>query len=165
MRSPTCWDGSNFFGDAELVGWIEQYKPDIVLSGHIHQSPFQKGGSWVDRIGNTWVFNAGRQIGPCPTHIVFDTDVGCAVVLAGRWVRPSCLNPSLLWSRTELKLCPVGSVDSIVRVTNRARLEFLDLLVEQRLKHLVHHAKVVIPVFELAFQIGKVAGNAVQLPG
>ncbi|MGH8510966.1 MAG: metallophosphoesterase family protein, partial [Gammaproteobacteria bacterium] len=43
-----------------------------VLTGHIHQSPFRAGGSWVDRIGQTWVFNAGRQIGPCPTHVIVD---------------------------------------------------------------------------------------------
>jgi Icc-related predicted phosphoesterase len=73
-ESPTSWGGQNYFGDAELVRWIKQYKPDIVLTGHIHQSPFRQGGSWVDQLGSTWVFNAGRQIGPCPTHIVFDTD-------------------------------------------------------------------------------------------
>jgi len=25
-------------------------------------------------LGSTWVFNAGRQIGPSPTHVVFNTD-------------------------------------------------------------------------------------------
>ena len=72
--SPTSWDGQKHFGDASLVRWIEQYRPDIVLTGHIHQSPFRQGGSWVDQLGSTWVFNSGRQIGPCPTHIVFNTD-------------------------------------------------------------------------------------------
>ena len=72
--SPTSWGGQKYFGDDYLVGWIKQYKPDIVLTGHIHQSPFRQGGSWVDQIGSTWVFNAGRQIGPCPTHIVFNTE-------------------------------------------------------------------------------------------
>jgi len=46
----------------------------MVLTGHIHQSPFRQGGSWVDRIGETWVFNSGRQIGPVPCHIVIDTE-------------------------------------------------------------------------------------------
>jgi hypothetical protein len=45
-----------------------------VFTGHIHQAPFRKGGSWVDRIGPTWVFNCGQQIGPTPTHIAVDTD-------------------------------------------------------------------------------------------
>ena len=72
--SPTSWGGRQHFGDAKLVEWIQRYSPDIVMTGHIHQSPFKEGGSWVDRIGKTWVFNPGRQIGPCPTHIVLDTD-------------------------------------------------------------------------------------------
>jgi hypothetical protein len=28
----------------------------------------------VDRIGSTWVFNPGRQIGDCPTHVICDTE-------------------------------------------------------------------------------------------
>jgi Icc-related predicted phosphoesterase len=72
--SPTSWGGRKHFGDAQLVRWIERYAPDLVMTGHIHQSPFKEGGSWVDRIGGTWVFNAGRQIGPLPTHVVLDLD-------------------------------------------------------------------------------------------
>jgi Icc-related predicted phosphoesterase len=72
-ESPTSWGGQKHFGDVDLVRWIGQYKPDIVLTGHIHQSPFRQGGSWVDRLGSTWVFNSGRQIGPCPTYTVFNT--------------------------------------------------------------------------------------------
>jgi hypothetical protein len=70
--SPTSWAGSRHFGDDDLVEWMARYRPDLVLTGHIHQSPFREGGSWVDRIGDTWVFNAGRQIGPVPCHIVVD---------------------------------------------------------------------------------------------
>jgi Icc-related predicted phosphoesterase len=73
-ESPTSWGGQKHFGDSKLVQWIQRYSPDMVITGHIHQSPFKNGGSWVDRIGNTWVFNPGRQMGPCPTHIVLDTD-------------------------------------------------------------------------------------------
>ena len=72
--SPTSWGGRRSFGDAPLRAWIEQYQPDIVLSGHVHQSPFVPDGSWVDQIGKSWVFNAGHQIGPIPAHIVIDTD-------------------------------------------------------------------------------------------
>jgi hypothetical protein len=72
--SPTCWDGKKFYGDAELVAWIEAYKPDIVFAGYIQQAPFTQAGSWADRIGSTWVFNCGNQIGPTPTHIIVDTD-------------------------------------------------------------------------------------------
>ena len=73
-ESPVSWAGKKHFGDTELLAWINEYKPDMVLTGHIHQSPFKKDGSWVDRIGDTWVFNAGRQIGPVPAHIIFDMD-------------------------------------------------------------------------------------------
>lgn len=73
-NSPTSWGGARTFGDAELVQWIESYRPDIVLSGHVHQSPFVKDGSWFDRIGGTWVFNMGQQFGPTPAHIVLDLD-------------------------------------------------------------------------------------------
>lgn len=71
--SPVSWAGKQHFGDAELLHWIDRYRPDMVLSGHVHQSPFREGGSWVDRIGDTWVFNSGRQIGPIPTHTIIDT--------------------------------------------------------------------------------------------
>jgi hypothetical protein len=72
-RSPVSWGGSRYFGDVELVSLIEAYRPDIVFSGHVHQSPFTQGGSWVDRIGSTWVFNVGHQFGAPPAHIIFDS--------------------------------------------------------------------------------------------
>ncbi|HMN85525.1 MAG TPA: metallophosphoesterase [Bauldia sp.] len=72
--SPTSWGGKRFFGDLELVSWIAEYRPDMVLAGHVHQSPFVKDGCWVDRVGETWVFNAGHQYGAPPAHIVIDTD-------------------------------------------------------------------------------------------
>ena len=75
-KSPTSWGGDRYFGDVELLEWIEQYRPDMVLSGHVHQSPFVKDGSWVDRIGPTWVFNSGQQFGAPPAHIIIDTDIG-----------------------------------------------------------------------------------------
>lgn len=73
-NSPTSWGGSRFFGDTELVQWIESYRPDMVLSGHVHQSPFIKNGSWYDRIGDTWVFNVGQQFGAPPAHIMLDLE-------------------------------------------------------------------------------------------
>jgi Icc-related predicted phosphoesterase len=73
-NSPTSWGGARYFGDAELVQWIESYKPDMVLSGHVHQSPFVKDGSWFDRLGDTWVFNVGQQFGRPPAHIMLDLD-------------------------------------------------------------------------------------------
>ncbi len=78
-KSPTSWGGARYFGDVELREWIERYRPDIVLSGHVHQSPFVRNGSWVDRIGPTWVFNSGQQFGAPPAHVIIDTDAGEAL--------------------------------------------------------------------------------------
>jgi predicted MPP superfamily phosphohydrolase len=70
----TCWTGRKFIGDEFLRKWIDRFQPDMVLSGHIHNAPFFEAGSWVDRIGRTWVFNTGRQIGPQPTSLTIDLD-------------------------------------------------------------------------------------------
>jgi hypothetical protein len=43
-----------------------------VLSGHVHDPPFKPDGSWADRIGDTWIFNAGHQIGGTPTRVELD---------------------------------------------------------------------------------------------
>jgi Icc-related predicted phosphoesterase len=88
-ESPTSWGGKRFFGDVELVQWITQYQPAMVISGHVHQSPFIKDGSWYDRLGQTWVFNAGLQPGRPPTHIVLDLDANKAFWLAAgeaQWI-------------------------------------------------------------------------------
>ncbi len=77
-NSPTSWGGSRHFGDVELVKWIAQYKPDFVVSGHVHQSPFVRDGSWYDRIGDTWTFNVGHQFGRPPAHMVLDFDKNAA---------------------------------------------------------------------------------------
>lgn len=73
-RSPVSWTGKKFGGDEFLVDWISRYQPDVVMSGHIHNAPFYAKGSWVDRLGKTWVFNPGRQIGPCPTYLSLDLE-------------------------------------------------------------------------------------------
>jgi Icc-related predicted phosphoesterase len=81
-NSPTSWGGKRFFGDVELVQWIERHQPSMVISGHVHQSPFIPDGSWFDRLGNTWVFNAGLQPGRPPVYIVLDIDKAEAFWLA-----------------------------------------------------------------------------------
>lgn len=68
----TSWNGKNYNGDEFLAALIQQYQPDIVLSGHIHSSPFRPQGHWFDRIGTTWVFNPGRQPSSTPATIVLD---------------------------------------------------------------------------------------------
>jgi len=70
--SPTCWTGNRHYGDPDLQGWIAEHRPDVVLTGHVHNPPFKPDGAWADRIDGTWVFNAGRQIGPVPASIEID---------------------------------------------------------------------------------------------
>jgi Icc-related predicted phosphoesterase len=74
--SPTSWGGSRHFGDNVLNRLIEEHSPDIVLTGHVHDSPFRPEGSWHDRIGDTLVLNAGRHVGPVPAHVILDTGDG-----------------------------------------------------------------------------------------
>lgn len=76
--SATAWGGQRFFGDDALTEWIELYRPRMVISGHVHQAPFIPQGAWVDRVGETLVFNTGRQPGPEPAHIAFDLEDGLA---------------------------------------------------------------------------------------
>lgn len=78
LGSPTCWTGKRDYGDTELGGWIDEHRPDVVLTGHVHGPPFRRDGAWADRIGDTWVFNAGRQIGPVPARVELDFDAGLA---------------------------------------------------------------------------------------
>jgi Icc-related predicted phosphoesterase len=73
-QSPVSWTGKKFGGDQFLVEWIREYQPDLVLSGHIHNAPFLEAGSWIDRLGKTWVFNPGRQPGAWPTYLCLDLD-------------------------------------------------------------------------------------------
>ena len=66
------WTGKRHYGDDLLPQLIERHRPTAVLCGHIHEAPFQTGGSWCERIGDTWLFNAGRQPGPVPARVELD---------------------------------------------------------------------------------------------
>lgn len=71
-ESALSWTGKRHFGDPLLPELIRRHAPSAVLCGHIHEAPFRDRGSWVDRIGSTWLFNAGRQIGDVPARIEID---------------------------------------------------------------------------------------------
>jgi Icc-related predicted phosphoesterase len=73
-----CWTGRRHYGDADLGSWIAEHRPDLVLTGHVHEPPFKREGSWADLVGGTWVFNPGRQIGPEPCHVVIDLEARTA---------------------------------------------------------------------------------------
>ncbi|HTL87500.1 MAG TPA: metallophosphoesterase [Acidimicrobiia bacterium] len=86
-QSPTSWTGSRHYGDTDLNAWIDAHRPDLVLCGHVHESPFIEGGDWADRVGPAWVVNAGRQPGPVPCHIDIDTDARTAGWISAEGVR------------------------------------------------------------------------------
>jgi Icc-related predicted phosphoesterase len=65
-NSPTSWSGSRTLGDDDLARWIAAYSPDIVVAGHIHQSPFVRDGSWADRIGATLSSTPATSSVRCP---------------------------------------------------------------------------------------------------
>ena len=67
----------------------------MVISGHVHQSPFIPDGSWFDRLGTTWVFNTGLQHGRPPVCIVLDLDEGAAFWLAAGEAQRIDLNAPL----------------------------------------------------------------------
>lgn len=75
---PLSWTGKRHFGDEALPGLIERHAPTAVLCGHIHEAPYKNGGSWHDRVGDTWLFNAGNQIGDVPARIEIDFDAQVA---------------------------------------------------------------------------------------
>jgi Icc-related predicted phosphoesterase len=75
------WTGRKSAGDEVLAEWIARFAPDLVLSGHIHNAPFYAEGAWIDRLGRTWVFNAGRQIGPRPSFVILDFET-----MRARWI-------------------------------------------------------------------------------
>jgi Icc-related predicted phosphoesterase len=75
------WTGKRHYGDPVLKALVKRHSPTAVLCGHIHEAPFKNGGSWIDRIGDTWLFNAGRQIGDVPARVEIDF-----AQQAARWI-------------------------------------------------------------------------------
>ena len=68
-------------GDAYFRETLQRLKPDFAFSGHIHNPPFSDKGSWIDKIGPTWVFNPGKQLGPFPSHILLDLEA-----MKAKWI-------------------------------------------------------------------------------
>ena len=72
LGSSTSRTGHLSYGDTELGGWIDEFGPELVLAGHVHEASSKEDGSWLDRIGTTWVLNAGHQIGTVPARFELD---------------------------------------------------------------------------------------------
>ncbi len=49
------------------------YQPDFLLTGHMRSAPWEPGGCWWDRRGDTVIFNAGfNPDGEFPCHILLN---------------------------------------------------------------------------------------------
>ncbi len=63
-------------GDPELFYRIREYRPNFVVSGHLHAQPYS--GSFADQIDGTWCFNPGfpaanrARAAKIPNHILLD---------------------------------------------------------------------------------------------
>ena len=156
--SPVSWAGQRHFGDADLVRWIRLHQPDMVLTGHIHQSPFRTGGSWVDQIGR----DVGLQPRPPDrsgpdAHRARHGPAACHVVLARR-------QPVRAARPAARRAACRASGDGRIGVAVRSRGMLLALMVHEGLEHLVHHAEVIVLTFELLLQIGEIRDHGVQPP-
>jgi hypothetical protein len=63
-------------------------------------------GSWVDRIGKTWVFNAGHQFGAPPAHVAIETAVGEAVWMSAAGIQSVRLDQQLERPLPRLRMPP-----------------------------------------------------------
>ena len=76
-------------GDPVLRYYVEKYRPDIVLSGHVHEAPFH--GPFCERIGSTACFNAGFvPDASFPCHVVLDLATRKAIFHYERENRIQC---------------------------------------------------------------------------
>lgn len=66
-------DSSIDQGSVRLRNWIEYYRPDYLVSGHLHEYPFCRE-EFCRRIGATWCFNPGSRLNSeIPAHVILDT--------------------------------------------------------------------------------------------
>lgn len=84
-EGPLSWTGSKHYGDPELPRLLDTHRPDVVLCGHIHESPFTSQGAWAEHRGGTWLFNAGWQRGDRPTCIELDLRDDLGASTASWW--------------------------------------------------------------------------------
>jgi len=55
-----CGDGRQV-GSPTVLKFIRKNQPLLGCSGHIHESPYQPGGRWVNKIGRTLWFQPGQM--------------------------------------------------------------------------------------------------------
>lgn len=94
--SMVSWTGKKHFGDVHLNEIIAAHNPQFIFSGHVHNSPFQREGSWVDKIGDTWVFNPGHETSAVPSFIELDLDAMRATWVSSMGTEEVDLNAPLM---------------------------------------------------------------------
>lgn len=63
-------------GNRQLYRMIQEFQPDFVVSGHLHNQPYV--GSFADQLDGTWCFNPGHPEqdqavkSATPNHIILD---------------------------------------------------------------------------------------------
>jgi Icc-related predicted phosphoesterase len=61
---------------------LNKYRPDYLISAHIHDLPYQEGNSWRKKIGETMVITPGQLLdAPFPNHVILYLPSG-----EGQWV-------------------------------------------------------------------------------
>jgi hypothetical protein len=55
-----CYDGRQV-GSPNILRFTQDTQPLLGCSGHIHESPYQPGGKWAARIGQTIWFQPGQE--------------------------------------------------------------------------------------------------------
>ncbi len=84
-------------GEVSLCYRIQEYRPDFVLSGHLHDQPYR--GAFADRIGPTWCFNPGTpplaelRLAKQPNSILLDLENRTAAWTA---THRSCLTSEII---------------------------------------------------------------------
>ncbi len=159
-NSPTSWNGKQFYGDADLSGWIGQYEPDLVFCGHVHQAPF-RGGSW----GRPHRQNVGVQFRPPDRRRPGACDrryprTRSGVVLHGGSGTGEARYAAEAADRGAGGNAGLGLRLHHLRIAIRPWREFAPLLMLQRFQDFVDHAEMVGLVFELAFEIDQIGGHA-----
>jgi Icc-related predicted phosphoesterase len=68
--------GGRGAGSEEIRGWIEEFQPTFVFSGHDHAAPF-RNDTCCELIGISRVFNPGHRANQKrPCHVVLDLETG-----------------------------------------------------------------------------------------
>jgi hypothetical protein len=133
----------------------------MVISGHVHQSPFIPDGSWFDRLGATWVFNAGLQPGRPPVHIVLDIEDGKAFWLAAGDEQFIDLNAPLRRPAAPVA-DPRRGLHPWVGLQIRSWRDLYRRQVDHALQDLADHREVIAVAGILLHNVGKIGGGDIK---